>query len=693
MFRSRGLVFAPFHAHTGRRWCSAADAIPVTAAFDARRVPDDELRKQLKAGPWPTSRIRNFSIIAHVDHGKTTLSDAILRRTNVVQASEMAGVGKDAVFMDKLQVERERGITIKAQTATMFVKHPESKEEYMLNLIDTPGHIDFAYEVARSLTASEGAVLLVDASQGVQAQTMAHFYYALDTDITMIPALTKCDVVLTDDHVNKVAAMVEDATGFLNHEITRTSARSNLGLEAILRRVMDQVPAPKGKPDSPLRAYLFDAWFGPHTRRTERPGTVHHDDVQTVLCAVRVVDGVIRRGDIVTLMHADRKSEGGGVREYQVVDCGILHPNPVSTDVLYAGMVGYVDLNMQTRREDSVGDTLCRAGDMAQLQPVAPFKPLRPVIFATLHPNDGESFETMRAAVDKLLINDPAVTATTVKCEAFGPGLLLGFFGTLHQSVFEQRLQAEHNVDVVITPPQVFYKYRDEKGELHDLTAATWVDKGSKGVTELLEPVVTATVVCRESDFNEINRVTVTGFRGEMLETQIIDGGRMSVKYKIPLAELIQGLMTRVMQISRGFASLDYDEPKYEPADLVKVDVVINKKVIPALSTVVVKQDATAVGKRLVAALREHIPSVQVNLPVQAVINGKVIARETVSARRKDVLAKIHAGDFSRKAKKLADQKKGKARMAEKVLGQFTLDSDTLEIVMGASRLGPGGSP
>jgi GTP-binding protein LepA len=645
----------------------------------------------LKAGPIPQSRIRNFSIIAHVDHGKTTLSDAILKRTKVVEQHDMSGVGNAAVYMDKLAVEKERGITVKAQTASIFVKRPApdgtgGEEELLLNLIDTPGHIDFAYEVQRSLTASEGAVLLVDAAQGVQAQTMANFHLAFGADIAIVPALTKCDAVVDEDRVDAVAVAVENATGFLNKEIVRTSARSGKGLETILIRVMNEVPAPSGDPDAPLRAYLFDAWFGPHKRRVVRPGVESFEAMRTVLCNVRVVDGSIRVGDTVTLMGS---TPGGGERkEYRVYDCGVLHPDPVSTGVLYAGMVGFVDVGMDSRKEANVGDTMVNPQHLKQLKPVAPFAAQQPIIFATFHPNEGESFETMREAIDKLCINDPSVTVNMVKCPAFGPGLQLGFFGQLHQSVFEDRLSSEFELDVLVTPAQVFYKYRDAAGNEHPLHAAEWVgDKQRNSVVALLEPVVTATIVCREQDFGVLNSEATAHFRAEFVDSQTLDGGRMSVKFRMPLAELIRGLMERIMQLSHGFASLEYDELTYEASDLVKIDVQVNKKPIPALSTITTKRDALAVGKRLVAALKENIKIASVTLPVQAMVGGKIIARETVSARKKDVLSKIHAGDYSRKAKKLGEQKRGQKDRAQRMVGQFSLDSETLSTVMGATKL------
>jgi GTP-binding protein LepA len=664
-----------------RRWCSAADLIPVTEPLPARRLTPVELRELFKRGPFPARLIRNFSIIAHVDHGKTTLADAILRRTKVLEQEDMSGVGTSAVFMDKLAVERERGITVKAQTATMFIKGSKDGEEMLVNLIDTPGHIDFAYEVQRSLTASEGAVLLVDAAQGVQAQTMANFHLAFGADIAIVPALTKCDAVVDEEKIDAVAAAVEDATGFLNKEIVRTSARSAKGLEEILTRVIRVVPAPKGDPDAPLRMYLFDAWFGPHKRRIIKPGREIYEDMRTVLCNVRVVDGTVRVGDTVAMMGASAADR----KDYRVYDCGILHPEPVSTGVLYAGMVGFIDVGMHSRKEANVGDTLCNPQYLKQLKPVAPFSTQQPIIFATFHPNENESFEVMREAIDKLCINDPSVTVAQVKCPAFGPGLQLGFYGQLHQSVFEDRLQSEFSLDVLVTPAQVFYKYRDADGLEHALHTSEWIDDRRNVV--LLEPVVTATIVCREADFGPINSEATSQFRGEFIDSQTLDGGRLAVKFRMPLAELIRGLMERIMQLSHGFASLEYDGLTYEASDLVKVDVMVNKKLIPALSSITTKREALEVGKRIVTSLKENIRIASINLPVQALVGGKIIARETISARKKDVLSKIHAGDQSRKQKKLNEQKRGQATRAQRMVGQFSLDTEVLATVMGATKL------
>ena len=430
---------------------------------------------------------------------------------------------------------------------------------------------------------------------------------------------------------------------------------------------------------APLRALLFDAWFANHSRRFDTVGDVTFKKVDTVLCAVRVVDGTIRRGDVVTLMHSPDS------KEYKVHEVGIMHPEATSTDVLYAGMVGYVDLGMTTKREASTGDTICDPKKRKDTLPAATFKPQRPVIFAGFYPNEGESFDRMASAIERLCINDPSVTTAAIRCEAFGPGLQLGFFGTLHLSVFQDRLSAEHNLDVLVTPSQVFYQYLDSKGLPHALTVDKWTVE--EDIVTLQEPVVTATIVCRDADYSEINSETIAYFRGEPVDVQTLDGNRVSVQYRIPLSELIRGLMTRVMRISKGYASLEYDEPVYQTADLVKVDVMVNKRMIPALSTITIKQDSMAVARRLCMALKENLDCTIVNLPIQALVGGKILARETVSARKKDVLAKIHAGDYSRKAKKLDAQKEGKARIAKRMLGQFSIDSETLATVMGATKI------
>lgn len=642
--------------------------IPKTQQMGCPRTPEALVRLT----HFPRERIRNFSIIAHIDHGKTTLSDAILRRTGVLLADGAVGT-----YMDKLSVEKERGITIKAQSCSMFVTY--QGEEYLLNLIDTPGHVDFQYEVSRSLGASEGAVLLVDASQGIEAQTMANFYLAMEANLTIVPALTKLDTILGDEPIENALRQIEDATGLLSREVILTSARQKAGVEAVLEAVITRVPPPEGKVSTkmphvsqagtltqssgevPLRALLFDCWH----RTDQRFG-------EGVMCLVRVVDGEVSVKTPACFLHSKKR--------YQVKEVGIMHPEPCTVGALSAGMVGYLFLCELTRADVAIGDTI--ASTFA-VDPIPGFKLVKPVVFAGFFPDEGEQVSSLREAVDKLRITDPSVTISLLECPALGSGLQLGFLGMLHMSVFQERLFAEFDKKVLVTPAQVQYRYQDKEGTEHDLTVYNW-KWPHEGALIYKEPYVKATIVCLNEHFGAINSEALMNYRAEQLDMKPVDGTRMSIRYKMPMAELARGFFDKLKSISHGYASLDYDEPVYEEVDLVKVDVIINKARLSALSTICPRQDSQAVGRRIVASLKTNLTRSSVDLPIQALVGNKIIARETVGAYRKDVCAKIHAGDISRKQKKWADQKKGKDRLARRSVGTVQLDQDVIAEAMGA---------
>ncbi|CUG84409.1 GTP-binding protein, putative [Bodo saltans] len=667
--------------YQARRWCSTAPVyasnlltvqhkLEVKAPMGCPRSHDD-LRRLTS---FPKERIRNFSIIAHIDHGKTTLSDAILRRTGVLTADGAVGT-----YMDKLQVERERGITIKAQTCSMFVHY--KGEDYLMNLIDTPGHVDFQYEVSRSLGASEGALLLVDASQGIEAQTMANFYLALENNLTIVPALTKLDTVMGDEPVEAVMQQLEDATGLLRSEVLLTSARQKLGVEAALEAIIDRVPPPSGKSsthpgsvsasgtltvssgDVPLRALLFDCW----TLKDAK-------GVEGIMCLVRVVDGEASSKTVASFLHSKKR--------YPVREVGIMHPEPCPVGCLTSGMVGYLFIVGIQRSDVMIGDTISSA--LHNIEPIPGFRTVKPVVFAGFFPDEGDQVSHLRESVDGLRVTDPSVTCTSLECPALGPGIQLGFLGMLHMKVFQERLFAEFSRKVLVTPPQVQYRYLDKEGKHHELTVFNW-KWGHEGAASYEEPWIRAVLIMPIEHFGVINGEALQNFRAEQLDMKPVDGTRVSVRYRMPLAELARGFFDRVKSLSHGYASLDYDEVVYEPADLVKVEIVINKATISALSCICSRQDSQAVGRRIVSSLKENLTRSSVDLPIQAYVSQKCIARETIGAYKKDVTAKIHGGDLSRKQKKWADQKKGKERMGKRSFGTVALDQDVLAAAMGAS--------
>lgn len=719
---------------------------------------------------FPQARIRNVSIVAHVDHGKTTLSDAMLRFANLLPPD-----GATGTFTDRLQVEKDRGITIKAQTCSVLLTEQAAGTQYLINLVDTPGHVDFQYEVSRSLCASEGAALLVDVRQGVEAQTMAQFYASLEQNLTILPVLTKMDSVLNDAAVQRTLAQLEDSTGLLSREVVLTSAKSKQGIEQLFQHILDRVPPPRGRegfsdmrqlplmhPDSaerrqaerdlvPLRALLFDCWTAESSGMTEGPANgggggeagpaavsapagsaatsgsgasfgglaVSRDGIYGL---IRVVDGTVTPGTVVTFFHSKKKHE---VREV-----GIIHPTLHPTAALTAGMVGYVFFPGLTKKDVLIGDTLCtlptrrhlmRAGgggspaaghasaaaatDAAAAEessdsagggssflvdPIPGFKTVHPVVFSGFYPDEGVYITQLRDAVDLLCVNDPSVTVAQLQCPALGPGLQLGFLGLLHMQVFKERLLMEFGQAVLVTPPQVQYMCVEHNGDPDDpaqrkpMSVSNW-RWPHEGVGAYLEPFVTATVLTPSEYFNAINGAALSAFRGEMQEMRVIDDARTLVRYHMPLADLARGFFSTVKSSSHGYATLEYDDPTYVQADLVKMDIVINKARISALSTTCLRHEANTHARRILSSLKDNLLRSSVDLPLQALVGSKIIARETVKAYRKDVTAKIHAGDISRKQKKWNDQKKGKERMARRSVGTVTLDQTVLAAAMGAT--------
>ena len=666
---------------------SLAEEIPCTEPIGIKKTAEDMKCFHTENGKvsgigtntafrkYPIDRIRNFSIIAHIDHGKTTLSDSILRRTKVLPDGEVG------TYTDKLQVEKDRGITVKSQSCTMFIKAPpkegEAEEEFMLNLIDTPGHVDFSYEVKRSLRSSDAAILLVDVNQGIQAQTMANMYNAMECDLKIIPVLTKLDASVDTSAIDRCLSQLEETLGIDRSEVQLTAARSFKGIEALLRTIVTTAPPPKNdRADEPVRAFVFDA-FSTIVVKAPKPG-MQEVPVRSVVCMIRMFDGSLRKGDKVFFFHQGRK------KIYEVKATGIMYPQAISLPILSAGQVGFVDLGISDKSDAQIGDTLCHVAASEDVAPIAPFAPPRPVVFAGFFPESDDLFGQLSDAVSALRINDPDVSLSELKCPAFGHGLQLGFLGTLHLSVFQQRLQSEHDCTVLVTPAQVFYKYRDTGGVEHPLTVSNWKAK-HEGVSAYLEPIVHVTLITPQQQYGELNSEAIEFFRGEQTDLNTIDGTRLVVRYKMPFAELIRGFFDRIKSISHGYAGIEYDEPVYEESDLVKIEVHVNQVQLPALDTICLQRDQHQVGKRLVTALQERLKRNIFEMPIQAKVGGKIVARGTVKAKRKDVTAKCHAGDMSRTQRKLDHQKKGKARAAEKLVGKgVVVDQETLAAVIGA---------
>lgn len=575
-------------------------------------------------------QVRNFSIIAHIDHGKSTLSDRLLEYTGTLSDRV-----RHEQFLDKLQVEKERGITVKAQTASMIYEY--QGVQYILNLIDTPGHVDFSYEVSRSLYACQGALLLVDASQGVEAQTMANFYLAFDQDLTIIPVINKVDMATAN--VERALKELDKLFDYKPEEVLKASGKAGIGIKEILEAVINRIPAPEVNPNSPLKALLFDSWF---------------DDYRGVVCLIAVHDGHIKKGDMVTLAQTGNS--------YEVLELGIMYPDQTPMDALYSGQVGYVITGMKTVKEARVGDTVYHTK-----KPVAPFpgfKPAKPVVFAGIYPVESTEFELLRDAIEKLTLNDASVTTEKKTSPALGLGFRCGFLGLLHMEVFKQRLEQEYNLSVIATAPSVLYKVKLEHNkQIIDIENPSEFPEPSQ-IEEILEPIITATIIVPKNYLGNIITLCEEK-RGKQISLTYLDEDRIILKYRLPLAEVATDFYDRLKSVSAGYASFDYEESGYEPADLIKMDILLNGKAVDALSCIVHEDKAYYIGRDLVSRLRQVIPRQLFEVAIQAAIGSKIIARESVSALRKDVTAKCYGGDISRKRKLLEKQKEGKKRMKQ----------------------------
>ncbi|KAL1360790.1 hypothetical protein HN51_006174 [Arachis hypogaea] len=589
---------------------------------------------------YPPELIRNFSIIAHVDHGKSTLADRLLELTATIKK----GHGQPQ-YLDKLQVERERGITVKAQTATMFYKHrtngddhSEGKDSpsFLLNLIDTPGHVDFSYEVSRSLAACQGVLLVVDAAQGVQAQTVANFYLAFEANLTIVPVINKIDQPTADP--DRVKAQLKSMFDLDPSDALLTSAKTGKGLEQVLPAVIERIPPPPGKSDSSLRMLLLDSYY---------------DEYKGVICHVAVVDGILRKGDKI--------SSAATGQSYEALDIGIMHPELTPTGILLTGQVGYVVSGMRSTKEARVGDTIYHTRNT--VEPLPGFKSAKHMVFSGLYPADGSDFEALNHAIERLTCNDASVSITKETSTALGLGFRCGFLGLLHMDVFHQRLEQEYGAHVISTVPTVPYIFEYSDGsKLEVQNPATLPSNPKQRVTACWEPTVLATIIIPSEYVGPV--ITLCSERrGQQLEYSFIDSQRAFMKYRMPLREIVVDFYNELKSITSGYASFDYEDADYQQSDLVKLDILLNGQPVDAMSTIVHNMKAYRVGRELVEKLKKVIDRQMFEITIQAAIASKIIARETISAMRKNVLAKCYGGDVTRKRKLLEKQKEGKKRM------------------------------
>ncbi len=578
------------------------------------------------------SRIRNFCIIAHIDHGKSTLADRIIEMTGLLTSREM-----QSQVLDNMDLERERGITIKAQ-AVRTVYQAKDGEEYIFNLIDTPGHVDFNYEVSRSLAACDGAILVVDAAQGIEAQTLANVYLALDHDLDVFPVLNKIDLPSADPE--RVAAEIEDVIGIEAADAPRISAKTGLNVEEVLERIVKELPAPSGDPDAPLQALIFDSLY---------------DSYKGVIVFCRIKNGTIRKGTPVKMMAT------GAVAD--VVEVGYFGAGQfIPCESLSAGMVGYMTASIKNVRDTMVGDTITNR-EVPCEAPLPGYKKVTPMVYCGLYPADGAKYPDLRDALEKLQLNDASLFFEAETSIALGFGFRCGFLGLLHLDIIEERLEREYSLDLVTTAPGVVYRVHKTNGEVMDLTNPSNLPDPSE-IDYMEEPIVSAEIMVT-TEFVGAIMTLCQERRGVYLGMEYIETTRALLKYELPLNEIIYDFFDALKSRSRGYASFDYDLKGYQESKLVKLDILVNREEVDALSFIVFEGSAYERGRKMCEKLKEEIPRHLFEIPIQAAVGGKIIARETVKAMRKDVLAKCYGGDISRKRKLLEKQKEGKKRMRQ----------------------------
>lgn len=576
-------------------------------------------------------RIRNFSIIAHIDHGKSTLADRILEKTNALTAREM----KDQL-LDSMDLERERGITIKLNAVQLKYKAKDG-EDYIFHLIDTPGHVDFTYEVSRSLAACEGAILVVDAAQGIEAQTLANVYLALDNDLEILPVINKID--LPSAEPERVRQEIEDVIGLDASDAVLASAKAGIGIEDILEQIVEKVPAPKGDPDGPLKALIFDSLYDPY---------------RGVVTYIRVMDGTVKPGDKIKMMATGA--------EFEVTEVGVFNPKATLCDELTVGDVGFLTAAIKNVSDTRVGDTITNAKNGA-VEPLPGYRKLNPMVFCGLYPIDSAKFNDLREALEKLELNDSSLQFEPETSQALGFGFRCGFLGLLHMEIIQERIEREFKIDLITTAPSVIYNvYMTDGSEVRVDNPSNMPDP--QKIDRVEEPYVKATIMVPNDYVGAVMEICQEK-RGIFVDMQYLDENRVSIIYEIPLSEIVYDFFDQLKSSTKGYASFDYELIGYKASKLVKMDILLNGERVDALSFIVHKDSAYDRGKVIVEKLKELIPRQQFEVPIQAAVGQKIIARSTIKAMRKNVLAKCYGGDISRKRKLLEKQKEGKKRMKQ----------------------------
>ena len=594
------------------------------------------------------ARLRNFCIIAHIDHGKSTLADRLLDATHALTERE-----KKEQFLDNMDLERERGITIKAQTARMSYRAADG-EDYVLNLIDTPGHVDFSYEVSRALAACEGALLIVDAAQGIEAQTLANAYLAVDANLEIIPVVNKIDLPSADP--DRVAQEIEDVVGLDAADVLPVSAKTGQGVEAVLQAIVERIPPPEGDAALPTQALIFDAWFDPYV------GTV---------MLVRVVNGVLHKRERIRFMAAGL--------EHDITRLDVIDPKPRSVDTLSAGEVGMVVAGVKTLSDVQIGDTITTAAKGAS-EPLPGFQEVKPMVFAGLYPVDSEDYEDLKVALEKLELNDSSFSHEAETSAALGFGFRCGFLGFLHAEIVQERLEREYDLDLITTAPTVRYRVVPKEGEPFEIESPAALPETS-AIDAIEEPVVMATIHVPTTHLGAV--LSLCQERRGVQKDMSVHGTRVQVRYELPLGEIVTDFHDRLKSATRGYGSFDYELVGFRPADLVKLDVLVNGDPVDALSLIVHRDNAYQRGSDLAKKLKEFIPRQQFPVAIQAAVGSRIIARTTVRALRKNVIAKCYGGDITRKRKLLEKQKAGKKRM--KMVGSVEIPQ---EAFLAALRLG-----
>ena len=589
--------------------------------------------------------IRNFSIIAHIDHGKSTLADRILEETNAVSKREIK-----EQMLDSMDLERERGITIKLNAVELSYRYKD--EDYILHLIDTPGHVDFSYEVSRSLAACEGAILVVDAAQGMEAQTLANLYLALENDLTIIPVINKIDLPSAD--IERVKDELIRTVGFSEDEIILTSAKNGIGIKELIEAVIERVPAPEGNKEEPLQALIFDSLF---------------DVYRGIVVSVRVVNGVLRKGDTIQFM------ETGAT--YEVLEVGVMCPKEEKKDALYPGDVGFLTASIKSIQDVKVGDTITSV-KMPATSPLSGYKPMKSMVFSGIYPVETSKFEVLREALEKLQLNDASLSFEPETSKALGFGFRCGFLGLLHMDIIKERLEREFNLDLIVTSPSVIYEV-----ELTD-KSVVMIDSPSKfpasvKIKEVREPFIKTNIFAPKEYVGPIMELCQNK-RGVYKNLEFVNETRVNIHYELPLSEIVYDFFDKLKSYTKGYASFDYDFIGYKASNLVKMDILLNGEIVDALSVIVHKDFAYRRGRGVVEKLKETIPRQLFEIPVQASIGSKVIARSTVKALRKDVLAKCYGGDITRKKKLFEKQKEGKKKM--KQIGSVELSQEAFLSVL-----------